>query len=237
MRRGTAAAVAVLALGLGLWATPAWRGPAPAQIPPADRPMGALPAEGPLRITAFGTSLTARASWPDALAGRLSDCLGREVAVTRVARPGASVEWGLGQVGAVRETEPHGVLVEFAINDADLTDGLSPGRAMAAHRELVAELRAGQPDLPVALMTMSPAAGPRGLVRPRLARHYADYAVLAEEEGTGLVDLAARWRALPRGDRGLADGLHPEDTVATSVIVEPLAAYLAAAAGGSCAPS
>lgn len=228
-----------LGLVLGL-ALPFWRGPGPLG-PPADRPLEAgLPGSGvglgvgsePVRLVVFGTSLSAaRYDWPDRLEAALETCLNRPIETVRIVKPGANLTWAQTQIAAVEAAAPDLVLMEFAINDADLIDGLGRARAAAGTAALMAELA----PLPVVLMTMSPARGLRGLARPRLAGHYADYRALAAARGAGLVDFEARWRALPRGARGLAaDGLHPDPEIAAEIIVPVLVPYLAAAAGGRC---
>lgn len=217
---GTGLLAALLALSLALGHALSRPGP------PQDRPLAPLhasPAEG-LRLTVLGTSLSHDEPWTAALARRLTTCLGQPVQVAVVARAGAAVDWGLDQVGAVAATAPDLVLVEFAINDADLRDGPGLGAARQMHDQLIAGLRAARPDAVLALMTMSPAQGLRGLVRPRLGAHYRQYRALAETHDIGLIDLYPRWRALPRAARGLArDGLHPDPAVASAVIVPVLA--------------
>ena len=80
---------------------------------PMDRPLAAIapplagtddpadPAGAPLRIVAFGTSLTAPEGWPEALVARLEPCLGRPVALSRVAGPGQGTVWALAQTDRV----------------------------------------------------------------------------------------------------------------------------------------
>ena len=152
-----------------------------------------------------------------------------------VARPGATSRWGLAQVGRVAALEPDLVIVEFAINDADLADGLRLGRSVAVHHTLLGELAALAPEARVLLMTTNHARGPRGWARPRLGAHYAAYAALARRHGAGLLDLYPRWLARARGgEDGLADGLHPSDAAARAVVLPPLLAQLTAA-GADCA--
>ena len=122
--------------------------------------------------------------------------------------------------------EPDVVIVEFAVNDADIVDGLRLGRSRAAHDTLVSELRALAPGARVLLMTTNHARGPRGWARPRLAAHYALYPRLADRHGAGLADLYPRWLARPRGADGLVDGLHPSDAAARQVILPPLLAQI-----------
>jgi hypothetical protein len=230
-----AVALAMLAAAL-ISGILAWGIPGRAPPPPQDRPLARpLPAADPLRLTVFGTSLTAARGWPEDLAAALGRCLGREVVLARVAGPGMGSAWGLGQVAAVAATAPDLVLMEFAINDADLRDGLSLAESRDTHRRLVAALRAALPEAAVVLMTMSPAQGLRGLMRPWLGQHYAAYRDLAAGADLGLVDLYPRWLALPRPARGLArDGLHPDPQVAAGVIVPAVLDYLGRAAGTDC---
>lgn len=216
------AGLGLVVLLMGLWSFP--RPPSE----PADRlvPLK-VPEERPLRVTVLGTSLSHDETWPALLADRLTTCLSHPTEITVVARPGASVRWGLTQVDKVATSAPDLVLMEFAINDADLRDGLSLPEAQALHGDLITALRAARPEAQLWLMSMSPAQGIRGLIRPRLTAHYLQYRTLAEVHDTGLIDLYPRWRALPRSARGLArDGLHPDRAVAARVIVPVIAERL-----------
>ena len=217
---------------MGLWVI--WQTREP--LEPADIALQGIADPGrPLRITLFGTSLTANYDWPERLAARLATCLRSPSLISRVTRPGAGSEWGLTQVAEVAATTPDILLMEFAINDADLRDGQSLASSTVTHRSLVAALQATLPDTRIVLMTMSPAQGPRGWIRPWLGAHYAMYRDLTAERGVGLIDLYPRWLALPRDERGLrADGLHPDRDVAARMIVPVLAGYLADAVGHHC---
>jgi lysophospholipase L1-like esterase len=222
-RVARAAGLAALAPVLAVAGLVAWSQP-PAPFAPRDRPPP--PGAVPERVAVLGTSLSARSDWPAALEAALSACLGRPARVAVVARPGASAAWGMGQLDRVAAHRPDLVLIEFAINDADLLDGLSPGRAASAHEVILTELAAMAPGARLVLMTMSPAHGPRGWVRPRLEAHYALYPRLAAVHGAGLVDLYPRWLARPDPRADLPDGLHPTDAAARAVILPPLLAAL-----------
>lgn len=194
----------------------------------ADIPLVRPLPPGPLGIVAFGTSLTAPPQiWPDALTERLSACRGTPVTLTRVAGIGMGSPWALTQLDRVVAARPDLVLIEFAINDADLRDGVWPAGGRDRHRALVETLQARLPEARIVLMSMSPAHGPRGWIRPLLVRHYADYAGLARDHDLGFVNLYARWQGLSHADQGLdADGLHPDPGWAAAVIVPALSAYL-----------
>lgn len=225
MRKGAVWGAFALASLLGLAAVSwALRG-APA---PQDRSVALPPpTEDGLQIVVLGTSLSHREIWPTALAEALTACWGHPVPMTVIARPGAAVDWGLTQVAQVAGAQPDIVLVEFAINDADLRDGHSLGAARRLHGQLLTELQTALPEAAIVLMTMSPAHGLRGLMRPRLGAHYLQYRTLAETYDVGLIDLFPHWLALPRAARGLqADGLHPDPQVAADLIAPKAAAVL-----------
>lgn len=235
MRAGRVMIACALAavLLMGAWGLTMDR-PAP---PPQDRIIAlGLPADRPLRLTVLGTSLSHDEPWTAQLETVLAECLRHPVALSVVARPGAAIDWGLLQIATVAQSRPDLVLVEFAINDADLRDGHGLGAAHRMHGELLTGLRTAHPRTVLYLVTMSPARGLRGLVRPRLGAHYRQYARLAQDHGTGLADLYPRWLALPRSARGLdADGLHPDPQVAAALIVPALADLIARATGqGGC---
>ena len=189
-------------------------------------PMG----KTPLRIVALGTSLTRNALWPDDLARALTACSGRPVLVTRIAEVGENSAWGLTQAQAVAALTPDLVLIEFAINDADLRDGLSLDAALDAHLRLLDVLAAEAPAARPVLMTMNRAFGLRGLLRPWLGAHYAQYRRLAAERDIGLIDLAPLWSAAPAtgpdGVRLLPDGLHPTDAAVAHIALPSLVTEL-----------
>jgi lysophospholipase L1-like esterase len=240
-RRAVLGLTVGLTVGLGLLAgIGLLAGPAP---PPQPQhrpipPLAGRPGE-PMRLVVLGTSLTAGAAWPDRLGAALNGCADRPVTVLRVARAGAHSGWGRGQAAAVAALRPDLVLIEFTINDADLRDGQGLGTARANHRALIAALGAARPEARLALMTMSPAFGLRGLMRPRLAAHQAQYRDLAAGGAgggdLGLIDLAPLWaEALTPGRRRalMPDGLHPTDAAVAAVALPAMLAQVAAAVPG-----
>ena len=186
----------------------------------ADRPVPDLP-DGALKIVAFGSSLTAKNDWPDALADRLAACRGAAVEMIHVAKPGAGSTWGVGAVTTVIAAEPDLVLMEFAINDADLRDGVGFGKSQDQHEVILQRLADELPEARVLLMTMSPAHGLRGAMRPRLGAYYQGYRDLAEAHGAGLLDLYPRWRGGPKALRTFEDGLHPSNEAVREVLLNP----------------
>ena len=204
---------------------------------PSDRALAPLPETGPLRIGAFGSSLTLSGGWTEPLAERLTDCLGRPVEIDVVAKAGAGSTWALTQTDRVGAGAPQLVLMEFAINDADILDGVGVGTARTQHAALLDALATETPEAQVMLMTMNPVTGVvRTLQRPRLAAYYAMVRDLAAERGLALADLAPRWRAAWETDPALVppDGLHPTPAANAAVTVPALASLIGVAAGADC---
>lgn len=200
--------------------------------PPGDVPLPAIVVpDRPLRLAILGTSLAARYAWPGALAARLSACLPQPVALGLFAKPGMGSAWGETVVAEAARFDPDIVLIEFLANDADLRHLRSIAGSRDSHARIIAALRAGGRAPAIALMTMNPAFGLRGLMRPRQAAFDAMYRGLAREAGTGLIDLAPRWReALRTADRAtlIPDGLHPTEAAQAAITLPPIRAALAA---------
>lgn len=200
----------------------------------ADRLLSpsALHKDAPARIVFMGTSLTAGDPWPEAVTAQLEACLKRPLQSFRIAQGGATSSWGLAQVGRVVSKAPDLILLEFAINDADMRRGLSLQDSRDTHRSLILTLQEGVPDARIILMTMSPATGLRRLLRPRLDAYYALYSDLAETHNVGLIDLYPRWQRRATLAQDLIDGVHPQPERASEVIVPVVTKYLANLWGG-----
>lgn len=206
------------------------------QGPPADVALPLLPLrEGTVRLAVLGTSLSARATWPDAVEGRLEACLGRGVEVVRLARPGATSGWGVEQIGAVRALRPDLGIIEFAVNDGDVLDGLSLSRSAANHAALVGALR-GQ-GAGVLLLTTNPVGRLAAWKRPLLPVYQDIYPGLAQRSGAGLFDGERRWRQVKGWRAGLTDGVHPDPAVEARLYAAPMAQLIARAFGAECGPS
>lgn len=210
--------------------------PPPKEV--ADRQLSplVLTETTPVALVFMGTSLTSGDPWPDLVVERLQACVRHPLRAQRIAEGGVTSAWGLSRIDAAIAAAPDLVILEFAINDADLRRGLSLEESRDNHRVLLARLKAGLPDARIILMTTNPATGLRRLLRPRLAAYYGLYRDLAAEMDVGLIDLYPRWLALPRAAQGLTDGVHPASDSAASVIVPVVTAYLAGLLGQTCAP-
>lgn len=223
---GLAALVAGL---MAIWVLPRT---APA---PRDRPLAPLSgAAAPLHIVTFGSSLTAGNAWPDRLGTALSLCLDQPVLVERVAAPGANLRWGQAALDQVIARAPDVVLIEFAINDADLRDGVSLTQAKTRLEAILTRLRTELPQTQPVLLTMSPATGLRGWLRPRLAAHYAQVTEIAAAQDLGAIDLYPRWLAAGLTRAEMPDGLHPTDAATARVVDPALRAAFVTAMGVTC---
>lgn len=182
-------------------------------------------------MTFVGTSLTATSNWPDNLLKRLAECLPYPPEISRVARPAATSRWGLSQVKQIAETRADIVIIEFAINDADVRIGQTLRASLATHEAMIDALEIALPEASIYLMTTNPALGRAAGRRPALQAYYQSYETLAERRDLGLVDAYRRWLLL--GDLGevIADGLHPRNEVATQVIVPALVPIIAETLG------
>ena len=202
---------------------------------PIDRAIAPIDSGNmPMTIAVLGTSLSARGDWPDAVATRLGGCLNRRVTVQRFAEAGANSGWGRARIADVIAARPDLVLIEFAVNDADLRDGVSLADSILNHTAMLRGLARDLPDARVALVTTSPVFGLRGWLRPRLTTYYASYGDLAADAGTGVIDLYARWRDLPDARALFPDGLHPDAASATALIAPVVTEAIGRAAGRSC---
>lgn len=178
-------------------------------------------------IVVLGTSLS-HGDWPQEMGAALRACGLGTRDVVQITKPGANSEWGVSQLEAVIAAAPALVLIEFAINDADLRDGLSKSTSRKTHQKIAETLTEALPEASLVFMTMSPAKGLRGAVRPFLAGYYAISREVAAENAAGVIDLYPRWQAyIAQNGAGevLPDGLHPKVTaeVALPVIVEQIA--------------
>lgn len=222
------------------WVLWHWTGPhGPARDlsvwPPPAAPVTAPPGR-PLRLLVLGTSLSANRVWPEAVRAHLAACRGGDAELVLIAGPGENATWAVGQLDRVRAAGPVDlVVVEYAINDADITDGISRARARAAHGEILDTLAETSPEAVVTLAALSPAFGLRGVIRPGYDGYRALYAEIARARGVGFLDLDPTWRAaLAAGDARalMPDGLHPTPAavrqVAVPVLAERLGGLLAA---------
>jgi acyl-CoA thioesterase I len=192
-------------------------------------PAAARPGE-PVKVVTLGTSLSARGGWQEPLRHSLATCLNRDVAVVNLAKSGMTSEWGLTQIDKVVAERPDIVLVEFAVNDADVTELISLGRSGANMTEIVSRLRESETRPAVYVMAMNPVSGLRGMIRPFLWDYEEIHAAVAKKLGAGFIDHRPAWARLSDDEitEAIPDGTHPNPATTSRVIVPGLVRALAA---------
>lgn len=183
-----------------------------------------------LRVVTFGTSLTARGGWQEALRHQLAERLERPVVVSTVALSGATSDWAVGAPPRVVAERPDVVLVEFHANDGALNRLVTPAHSRANMDTIVATLRRECPDALVVVMAMNPMHGLRGAVRPFMSRYVDAHRAVAADHGVLFLDHGPAWARLSTAERDAAipDGAHPLPEAAISVIVPGIVDLLAA---------
>ncbi len=184
-----------------------------------------VPRNGAVTILALGTSLTANFGWPAKLGQVLSQCLARQVEIEVRAVAGANSEQAERQFNSRRIPKPDIVLVEFASNDANFLNGVTLSQSRRNHNALVARIHADAEHSKIVLMTMNPAFGLRGWLRPSLGDYNAMYWDLAASNHLNLADLNKVWNeflAATGHKEHLPDGLHPTQVSANKVVLPVL---------------
>ena len=233
---GRTAVGTLLFVGLALTAITVW--PDFSRRPEGmihDRPFYAHKQNStPLRIVVFGTSISARAEWPDALASALQNCGLVSVQVLRNVKAGANSSWGLSQAEWLGQQNPDLVIVEFAINDADILDGLSLGDSRRNHDEIIRILQERAPNTAIMLLSTNPVTGLARLKRPFLSRYYDAYGAISDETNIGMIDGYGRWMRLQGWYADMPDGVHPLPDVDAQVLTLPIARAIATGFGATC---
>jgi acyl-CoA thioesterase-1 len=191
-------------------------------------PAMAQPGEA-VKIVTLGTSLSARGGWQEPFSRSLAACLNNDVTVVNLAKSGMTSEWGLAQIDKVIGERPDIVLVEFAVNDADVTEFMSLSRSAANMARIISALRESETKPAVYVMAMNPVSGLRGMIRPFLGQYEEMHASVARRLGAGFIDHRPAWARLSDEEiaEAIADGTHPEPVTAARVIVPGLVHALA----------
>ncbi|TAW17473.1 SGNH/GDSL hydrolase family protein [Rhizobium ruizarguesonis] len=187
----------------------------------------------PLKIVAFGTSLTARGGWQPALETGLSACLQRPVKVESVAKSGETSLWALTQVDRVVAAQPDVILIELYANDATLHRFVSLAQSRKNIGDILDQLQQRLPQARIIVMAMNPFSGLRGLIRPFVDSYVSAHQAEAEKRGLEFVDHRANWERLTADDLATAipDGVHPQPDMASKIIAPELVKRIA---GNNC---
>ncbi|RUM23139.1 SGNH/GDSL hydrolase family protein [Rhizobium vallis] len=183
----------------------------------------------PLKIVAFGTSLTARGGWQPALEKDLGACLQRLVKVANVAKSGETTIWALTQIDRVVAEQPDIILIELYANDATLQRFVSLSRSRQDIGEILDQLHQRLPQARIIVMAMNPFSGLRGLIRPFVESYISAHQAEARKRGLEFVDHRPNWERLPSDELAAAipDGAHPLPGIASKIIVPELVKHIA----------
>ncbi|MBX5001660.1 SGNH/GDSL hydrolase family protein [Rhizobium lentis] len=183
----------------------------------------------PLRIVAFGTSLTARGGWQSSLQTRLAACLQRPVRVGSVAKSGETSSWALTQLDRVVAEQPNVILIELYANDATLHRFVSLAQSRRNIGDILDQLHQRLPRARIILMAMNPFSGLRGMIRPFVDSYISVHQAEAQKRGIEFVDHRPGWERLTPEDLAAAipDGAHPRPEVASKIIVPELVGHIA----------
>jgi lysophospholipase L1-like esterase len=154
--------------------------------------------------------------------------------VTAMGRAGAGSVAGVAIVNAYRPKGIDVAILEYAINDADIVDGLSRHESMKKHRQMIASLRSNYPGIAIVLMATNPVRGIQRLKRPALMTYYGDYLTLAKVEGVSFFDGPARWSDPHVAKVATPDGIHPDPEIEATLYGSPLVAMIARLLGRPC---
>lgn len=166
--------------------------------------------ERPVGIACFGTSLTTgrlSGGWVQKLQDKLNGVSRRRVICYDVGQGSQTSAWGVANVDRPRNHRPDICLIEFSINDAVTTNGISIAQATANLTSIVNALRAVNPAMLIYNMTMN--SCPDLTLRPNLENYYQNDRNFAAANGCGLIDIRPVWGTPNYTDT--PDGLHPAE--------------------------
>jgi len=207
-----------------------------------------------LSIALYGTSeVEGRLNngWPgrfEAAARALATCVG-PLNVFNQGKGSQNSDWGLANVNLIADPRPDVAIIDaFDINDRALVGGVPEvtlANSLANKTAIVAALRAANPAMFIALMTMNDVNAAGGAGRPDLAAGYAQTVALAATLGTDIIDNfngTAPWGTFGGGwphpgpdvlyqidpTTGMPDGLHVTAAAFDTYTMPNLIAYIGA---------
>ncbi len=168
--------------------------------------------------------------WVQALLDKLEADYPGLVTAYNVARLCSTTREVIGQAQLASAYHPDVVFIEGLVNDAYEPYGLSIQNTLSDLAVIVAEIRAGNPDCEIIVMTTNPTDS-RDIDRPHLADYYQAGRYFAWEHGLFLCDLNRAWLAELTTDKttlqwGTRDGCHPNREGTDRVIIPAILEYL-----------
>jgi lysophospholipase L1-like esterase len=164
-------------------------------------------------IVAYGTSLTANATWVAALQEFFETRYPSQATVLNRGQGAASSKWGLKYLPEqVIQNTPNTLFLEFAINDAFQPYQISVEDSRQNLRKMLNRVLRVSPNCEIVLLLLSEPHGVHRKLRPDWELYYSVYREVARERGLLLIDLTAAWKPLARDplrlDAYFPDGIH-----------------------------
>jgi lysophospholipase L1-like esterase len=179
-----------------------------------------LKAGKPQTVVLYGTSLTAKGAWAEALKEWFQTAYPKQVNVINTAGPGQNSDWGLQNLKErVLKHKPDLVFIEFSYNDAHDKFKMTLPKGKENLDAMVKAIRAQNPATTIVLQTMNvPWDAPNGnrssSARPQLLACNENYRAYAQEQNLPLLDHYIAWNTLKETkpeefQRLVPDGTHP----------------------------
>jgi lysophospholipase L1-like esterase len=184
-------------------------------------------------LVVYGTSLSAEKAffwrctggdWVRLLRDALNSKRHQNILLTNASRWGATSDWGRRYLKKrVLKYDPHSVILEFAINDADINREISLHQAGENLNEMIRQIRRYHPSCIIFVMTMNPCTGRYADLRPDLTDYYEMYRYYADAHNLPLIDLEPVWKRWMSENSGriaefLPDGIHPSPQASAELI-------------------
>lgn len=162
-------------------------------------------------IIMYGTSLTDirndRAVTLEVAQGLQRISPNREIRMYQLGKAGAVASTGLLDIGYGIGLRPKCAILEYGMNDASVTNEISLSAFVSNMGAFIDQLKAPNPNLLVALMTMNPAIAPSAVSVPNLLSYYQAVRDLAAARNALLIDITPIW-GTPTSEQ-IPDGIHP----------------------------
>ncbi|BCU78114.1 SGNH/GDSL hydrolase family protein [Luteolibacter sp. LG18] len=176
-------------------------------------------------VVVYGTSLTIKGAWAQALKEYFDAKFPGQVTFVNAAKAGMHSNWGVENFQKrVLDAKPDLLFIEFSMNDAATPNNVPLEKSKANLDTMVKAARQQNPDVDIVLQTMDIAwDSPRvpekkyGSDRPELPAYYEVYRSYARDHKLPLVDNYPNWLKIQKEEperyqKAVPDGIHPSST-------------------------
>jgi lysophospholipase L1-like esterase len=192
-------------------------------------------------IVVYGTSLSAEKAafwrrtggdWVRLLRDTLNSERHQKFALKNASRWGATSDWGRRHLKKrVLKYDPHSVMLEFAMNDADINRAIPVQQAGENLDEMIRQIRSHNSSCTIFVLTTNPCTGHYADLRPDLPAYYEVYRHYADAHDLPLIDLEPVWKRWMIENSGriaafLPDGIHPSPLASMELIFPAVKEHL-----------